>query len=78
MDRDLAFALDLADLADALTLRRFGAVDLRVETKPDLTPVTDADRAVERALRERVAAELQPRACSARRKGTTAGGPRVG
>jgi histidinol-phosphatase len=54
---DLAFALELADLADSLSLPRFGAGDLRVETKPDLTPVTDADRAVERALRERIAAE---------------------
>jgi histidinol-phosphatase len=53
---DLAFALELADLADSLTLPRFRAADLRVETKPDLTPVTDADRAVERALRERIAA----------------------
>ena len=57
MSADLAFALGLADLADALTLPRFRAVDLHVETKADLTPVTDADRAVERALRERVAAE---------------------
>jgi histidinol-phosphatase len=56
-DPDLAFALELADLADALTVPRFRAVDLHVETKPDLTPVTDADRAVERAVRERVAAE---------------------
>jgi histidinol-phosphatase len=53
--RDVDFALELADLADALSLPRFRAIDLRVETKPDLTPVTDADRAVERALRERVA-----------------------
>jgi histidinol-phosphatase len=51
---DLAFALELADMADALSLPRFGALDLRVERKPDLTPVTDADRAVERALRELV------------------------
>jgi histidinol-phosphatase len=56
-DADLTFALDLADLADSLSLPRFRASDLRVETKPDLTPVTDADRAVERALRERIAAE---------------------
>ena len=49
---DLAFALELADLADSLSLPRFRALDLRVETKPDLTPVTDADRTVERALRE--------------------------
>jgi histidinol-phosphatase len=54
---DLTFALALADLADSLSLPRFRASDLRVETKPDLTPVTDADRTVERALRERIAAE---------------------
>jgi histidinol-phosphatase len=54
---DLDFALSLADDADALSLPRFRAVDLHVETKPDLTPVTDADRAVERALRERIARE---------------------
>ena len=56
-DADLAFALELAELADSLSLPRFRAADLEVETKPDLTPVTDADRAVERALRERIAAE---------------------
>ena len=55
MDADLRYALELADAADALTLPRFRATDLRVETKPDLTPVTDADRAVERMLRERIA-----------------------
>ena len=55
MDGDLAFALELADAADALTLERFRAQDLRVETKADLTPVTDADRATERRLRERIA-----------------------
>lgn len=57
MSADLDFALALADDADALSLPRFRAVDLRVETKPDLTPVTDADRAVERALRERITRE---------------------
>ncbi len=54
MQPDLAFALELADLADSLSLPRFRALDLRVETKPDRSPVTDADRAVERALRERI------------------------
>src|ERR1700678_1445407 len=49
---DLAFALMLADRADTLTRARFGALDLRIDTKPDLTPVTDADRAVESDLRE--------------------------
>jgi histidinol-phosphatase len=52
---ELAFDLELADLADSLSLPRFRALDLRIETKSDLTPLTDADRAVERALRERIA-----------------------
>jgi histidinol-phosphatase len=55
VNADLRYALELADAADALTLPRFRATDLRVETKPDLTPVTDADRAVERMMRARVA-----------------------
>ena len=50
--RDLDLALSLADRADAITSARFGALDLRVEQKPDLTPVTDADKAVEAAVRE--------------------------
>ena len=56
---DLELALRLADVADAITLARFRADDLVVETKPDLTPVSEADRAVEQALRERLAA-LRP------------------
>jgi len=54
---DLALARSMADAADAITLARFGAADLVVEAKPDLTPVSDADRAVEQALRARLAAE---------------------
>jgi histidinol-phosphatase len=49
---DLELALQLADAADRISLARFGAIDLAVEAKPDLTPVTDADRAVEQALRD--------------------------
>ena len=52
---DLQFALSLADVADRLSLLHFRASDLVVETKPDLTPVTEADRGVERALREQLA-----------------------
>ncbi|MFJ1457464.1 histidinol-phosphatase [Nocardia sp. N2S4-5] len=48
---DLELALRLADAADAITRARFGALDLKVDSKPDLTPVSDADLAVERALR---------------------------
>jgi histidinol-phosphatase len=54
---DLAFALSLADDADRIALSRFRALDLRVDTKPDLTPVSEADRAVETALRERLSRE---------------------
>ena len=50
-DDDLRFAHVLADAADDITARRFRAVDLRVQTKPDLTPVTDADHAAEESLR---------------------------
>ena len=56
MNGDLEFAHVLADAADAITLGRFRALDLRVETKPDLTPVSEADRAAEEAVRELVAA----------------------
>jgi histidinol-phosphatase len=49
---DLRLAHELADAADALTTARFLAGDLVVESKPDLTPVTDADRTVEREMRE--------------------------
>jgi histidinol-phosphatase len=57
VNADLAFALSLADDADAIALSFFRASGLRVETKPDLTPVSEADRAVEQRLRERIGAE---------------------
>lgn len=52
---DLALAHALADLADAISLDRYQAQDLLITTKPDNTPVTDADRAVETAIREALA-----------------------
>ena len=51
MAADLELASMLADRADEITLARFGALDLRVDTKPDLSPVTDADEAVEVEIR---------------------------
>ncbi len=51
---DLRLAHVLADQVDALTLSRFGAQDLVVETKPDLTPVTDADKAAEDLIRSQL------------------------
>jgi histidinol-phosphatase len=52
---DLELAHALADAADAIAMARFRAADLVVETKPDLTPVTEADRAVEEMIRSRLA-----------------------
>ena len=43
-DDDLRLAHVLADAADSFTMSRFNALDLVVETKPDLTPVSDADK----------------------------------
>jgi histidinol-phosphatase len=51
-DDDLRFAHALADAADAVTTARFRALDLRVDTKPDLTPVSEADRRAEEVIRE--------------------------
>jgi histidinol-phosphatase len=56
LSEDLTLALELASLADTVSLPRFRAVDLDVQTKPDRTPVTEADLAVERAIRDRLAA----------------------
>jgi histidinol-phosphatase len=42
-------------LADEVTLRRFRAHDLKVDTKPDLTPVSEADHAAEELIRDRIA-----------------------
>lgn len=52
---DLDTALTLADTADKITLERYHATNLVVETKPDMTPVSDADKATELALREQIA-----------------------
>ena len=55
MNGDLEFAARLADAADGLTTARFRARDLHVDTKPDLSPVSEADRAAEEAIRALVA-----------------------
>ena len=51
---DLDLAIRLADIADEISLKRYQALDLVVETKPDLSPVTDADKAVEKAIRNEI------------------------
>jgi histidinol-phosphatase len=54
---DLSLALELADLADDIALSRFRSRNLLIETKSDLSPVTEADTAVEQAIRARLAAD---------------------
>ena len=54
MTPELEFALEMADAADTVTMTRFRAIDLAVETKPDRTPVTEADRAAEVMLRKMI------------------------
>src|SRR5919206_4827763 len=68
---DLRLAHVLADDADSLSVDRFQAIDLRVDTKPDLTPVTDADRSVEEGIR-RTLSRARPRdAVLGEEQGTT-------
>jgi histidinol-phosphatase len=70
---DLALALELADAADLLTLSRFQALDLKVETKPDTTPVSDADLAAEALIRERLAAARPADVVLGEEQGTVVG-----
>jgi histidinol-phosphatase len=73
---DLALAHELADAADAITLTRFGALDLVVQNKPDLTPVSDADLAVEQAIRTVLASRRPSDAVLGEEDGETGTGPR--
>jgi histidinol-phosphatase len=76
IENDLALAHTLADAADALTLTRFRAHDLRVETKPDLTPVSDADRDVEHELRRLLRTARPSDAVLGEEEGLDGDGPR--
>ncbi len=55
LESDLQLALKLAAIADEITMARYLAQDLVITTKPDNTPVTDADKATEEALRKHLA-----------------------
>ena len=76
MGTDLALALRLADAADAVALARFRARDLVVETKPDRTPVTEADRDVEKELRSLLGRERPGDAILGEEEGESGTGPR--
>lgn len=73
---DLRLAHILADSVDGLTLRRFKAQDLHVETKPDLTPVTDADREAESVIRSQLGRVRNRDAVIGEEFGTTGSGSR--
>jgi histidinol-phosphatase len=73
---DLELALRLADRADEITMAGFRRSDLRVETKPDLTPVTEADQAAEEAIRAGLAEDRPDDAVLGEEHGTTGDGNR--
>jgi histidinol-phosphatase len=76
MNPDLRLALEMADAADAITLRHFQSATLAVRTKVDMTPVSEADEAVERALREMLAAQRPDDAIVGEEYGTSGTSPR--
>jgi histidinol-phosphatase len=74
---DLSVALRLADAADEITTARFRADDLVVDRKPDRSPVTDADTAVEDAIRAVLAADRPADAVLGEERGGTLGAGRT-
>ena len=76
-DDDLRLAHVVCDQVDALTMSRFKALDLRVETKPDLTPVSDADRDAEELVRSQLRRTRPRDAVQGEEGGTTGHGQRV-
>ena len=76
MSPDLELALRLADAADAISLRRFRARDLVVDTKPDRSPVTEADHEVEAELRAMLGTERRRDAILAEEAGASGTGRR--
>ncbi|WP_159619625.1 histidinol-phosphatase [Ruania rhizosphaerae] len=75
-DDDLRLAHVIADQVDAQTMSRFKALDLTVESKPDTTPVTDADRSGEEIVRSQLARARPRDAVLGEEFGSTGHGPR--
>jgi histidinol-phosphatase len=75
-DDDLRLAHVIADQVDGLTMSRFKAQDLRVETKPDLTPVSDADRSAEELVRSQLSRARPRDAVHGEEMADTGHGPR--
>lgn len=70
-DDDLRLALVLADQVDRITMSRFKALDLKVESKPDTTPVSDADRTAEEVIRAQLSRSRSRDAIVGEEFGTT-------
>lgn len=68
---DLDLAIELANAADEISLARFRALDLHVESKPDRSPVTDADKSVEQAIKKILAEKAPNDALIGEEYGTT-------
>jgi histidinol-phosphatase len=68
---DLRLAHVLADDADSITTSRFKALDLHVMSKPDLTPVTDADQTVEESIRRTLSRVRSRDAITGEEQGST-------
>ncbi|MER5729758.1 histidinol-phosphatase [Streptomyces sp. NPDC002138] len=75
-DDDLRLAHELADAADVATMARFQALDLEVETKPDMTPVSEADKAAEELIRAGILAARPRDAILGEEYGVEGTGPR--
>jgi histidinol-phosphatase len=73
---DLRLAHILADAADAATMDRFKALDLKVETKPDMTPVSEADKRAEELIRGQLGRARPRDAVLGEEYGTQGTGPR--
>ncbi|MER5973725.1 histidinol-phosphatase [Streptomyces sp. NPDC002055] len=73
---DLRLAHVLADTADAATMERFKALDLKVETKPDMTPVSEADKAAEELIRSQLSRARPRDAVLGEEYGSEGSGPR--
>lgn len=76
-ESDLELAKQLADAADAISLARFRSLDLKIETKPDLSPVTDADQAIEARIKEILAQQRPQDAIIGEEFGATGSGKRT-
>jgi histidinol-phosphatase len=76
MNHDLALALDLCDAADAIAMKSFRSASLAVRVKADHTPVSEADEAIERMIRDRLANQRPDHGIVGEELGVSGGGSR--